>query len=140
MVSFLALACLCTPFNAVAYAENTDSFVDDGISLAYEIANNPVSELSISNKTARCTSTVGSDNAASITVTQTLQKQNGSSSWDNVDGAEWTKTIEYNSIRLSSSKNGLDSGTYRVKSVFKLTDNNGKTETVTAYSSEKKVS
>lgn len=140
MVSFLALACLCTNFNVVAHAETVDVLVDDEISLAYEIANNPISDLDIADSTAYCTSIVGGDNVVSIAVTQTLQKYRGLWVWKNVDGAEWTETENCNSIYLSNSKSNLDSGTYRVKSVFKLTDNNGKTETVTIYSSEKKVS
>lgn len=33
----------------------------------------------------------------------------------------------------------LDSGTYRLKSVFTLTDRNGKNETITIYSHEQKI-
>ena len=54
----------------------------------------------------------------------------------NISGAEWTKTVNYSTTTLSSTKSGLDSGTYRVKSVFELTDQNGETETITLYSDE----
>jgi len=40
---------------------------------------------------------------------------------------------------LSNSKSGLESGKYRLKSVFTLTDKNGKSETITIYSDEKSV-
>lgn len=79
LVSLLALVCLCTPVS-IAYAETADSFVDDGISLAYEIANEPQTRLSITTGTAICTSTVKGQKAVSIAVTHTLQKY-GSSDW-----------------------------------------------------------
>ena len=110
-----------------------------GISLAYEIAEHTTSTLSIVNGTAYCDSSAKGENAVSITLTQTLQKYWGLWIWNSVDGAEWTRTVDRNSINLSNSKSGLDSGTYRVKSVFTLTDNNGKSETITIYSSEQKI-
>ena len=140
MVSLGALICLCVNSGVAAYAETTTSFVDNGISLAYEIANDPISDLSICDKTAYCTSSTSGINAVSITVTQTLQKYWGLWIWNGVDGAEWTRTVNYNSINLSNSKSNLESGTYRVKSVFTLTDKNGKSETITVYSNEMKVS
>ena len=131
--------CLCTTSNAVAYAETTVPYVDSGISLMYEIADNPVSTLSIINGTAECISSVKGKGAVKITVVQTLQKYWGLWFWKDVDGAEWTRTVERNSISLTNSKSGLDSGKYRVKSVFTLTDQNGKSETFTVYSSEQNV-
>lgn len=50
-----------------------------------------------------------------------------------------TKTVNDNSIRLLNAKSGLTSGTYRVKSVFTLTDKNGTTETIMVYSDDKKI-
>lgn len=91
----------------------------------------------IDGTTAYRTSNVRGDNTASITVTQTLQKFWGLWIWNDVNGAEWTKTVNYSSTTLSSTKSGLDSGTYRVRSVFELTDTSGKTETITVYSEEK---
>ncbi len=139
MASLGVLICLCANSGAVVYAESIVPFIDDGISLAYEIACNPISDLEITGNTAYCTSSVGGTGAVSITVTQTLQKHWGLWIWNDVEGATWTKTVDRNSIFLSSSKSGLDSGTYRVKSVFTLTDKNGKSETITVDSDEKKV-
>ncbi len=139
MASLGTLVCLSGCFNAAAYADITEPFVDDGISLAYEIANNPISDLKIVDRTASCTSSTFSKNAASITITQTLQKSLGSGAWSRVNGAEWTRTEARSSVRLSNSISGLDSGTYRVQSVFTLTDKNGKSETITIYSNEQKV-
>lgn len=139
MVSLGIMVCLFSNLTAIAYAEPAIPLIDNGISLLYEIADAPRSNLSIVDRTAYCVSTTDGINAISITVTQTLQKHKVLWFWEGVSGAEWTGTNAYNSICLSNSKSGLDSGTYRVKSVFTLTDKNGKTETITIYSSEKKV-
>ncbi len=72
-VLVLVTACLCTNPVVSAYADTTIPFIDEGISLAYEIADNPKSDLDIADGTAYCTSTCSSKNAVSITVTQTLQ-------------------------------------------------------------------
>lgn len=66
---------LCTSLSASVYAETTSLSVDSGIAPAYEIAENTISNLSISEKTAFCSSSARSADAISITVEQTLQKQ-----------------------------------------------------------------
>lgn len=136
MASLGVLICLFVNSNAVAYAETVVPLADDGISLTYEIAGTLTSTLNISSKTAYCTSWTDGTDAVSITVTQTLQKHWGLWIWNNVEGAEWTRTENRNSIRLSNSISGLGKGTYRVKSVFVLTDIAGKSETITIYSDE----
>lgn len=140
MASLGVVICLCTTSNAVAYAETTVPYVDGGISLAYEIADDPVSSLFITSRTAECISSVKGKGAVSVTVVQTLQKYWGLWFWDDVEGAEWTRTVERNSISLTNSISDLDNGKYRVKSVFTLTDQNGNSETFTVYSSEQKIS
>ncbi len=139
LASLAALICLSASSSAVAYAESVDTFVDGGISLAYEIAGNPSSNLEIIGNTAYCTSKTDSSGAVSITVTQTLQKYWGLWIWNDVEGAEWTKTVNRSSITLSNSIGNLGNGTYRIKSVFILTDKNGKSETITINSNEQKI-
>ena len=139
MVSLGVLFCLCSTSVAVAYADTTTSLVDNDISLAYEIAEYTTSTLSIINRTASCVSTAKGSSTVKITVTQTLQKHWGLWIWNDVKGAEWASTVDRNSISFTNSKSDLESGTYRVKSVFTLTDKNGKTETITIYSSEKNI-
>lgn len=139
MVSFWVLVCLCTNFSAVVYADTTAQFSNYGASLLYEIAKAPISTLSIMDKTAYCVSSTTGTNATSITVTQTLQKHWGLWIWNDVKNASWSKQVDDGSIRLSNTKSGLDGGKYRVKSVFTLTDKNGKRETITIYSDEKSV-
>ncbi len=141
MVASLAAAViLCLNFSAVSYAEMVNPFEDYGISLTYEIATSCKSDLEIISGTAYCTSIAEGTDAVSITVTQTLQKHWGLWIWTDVKGAEWTRTENRNSVRLSNSISGLDSGTYRLKSVFTLTDKNGKSEKIKIYSNEQEIS
>ncbi len=140
IVSLVALLCFCANFSAVVYADTTTPFSDYGVSTLYEIANAADSMLSIIGRTAYCDSSTTGTNAISISVTQALQKHWGLWIWTDVKDASWSKTVDDDSICLSNSKSGLDSGTYRVKSVFTLTDKNGKRETITVYSSEQAVS
>lgn len=53
--------------------------------------------------------------------------------------ASWITTESGSSICLTSKKSGLFDGTYRVKSVFTLTNSSEKTETFTVYSDEETV-
>lgn len=138
MVSLGLIVSLCTSSNVVAYAETVVPYINDDISLAYEFASSLSSSLEISSKTAYCTSCAVGNGVVSITATQTLQKHT-LLWWGAVDGAEWTETVSDNSLYVSNSIGGLDKGTYRLKSVFTLTDQNGKSETITKYSNEQKV-
>ncbi len=135
----LTVVCLCTTPAMTAFAEDPCPHVQSDISLAYEIALTPSSKLAINGTTATCISTTDGENTVSITVTQTLQKRVFLWIWGDVDDASWSKTVNRSSISLSNTKSGLSNGTYRVKSVFELTDTNGKAETVTIYSTEKEV-
>lgn len=130
---------LCTSLTASAYAEMTYSVIESGVAPAYEIAVDVTSNLSISGTTAYCTSTADGINAVSITVEQTLQRQGFLWLWYKVDGANWAKTASKNYISFSNTKSGLSSGKYRLKSVFTLTDKNGKSETITVYSATKSI-
>ncbi len=135
----LTALCLFAAVGTVAYAE-TVSNPNYGVSRAYEYADSVSSRLYISEQTATCRSDADGCNVVSITVEQTLEKHSGWFwIWNSVDGANWTKTVNLNSISMSNTKSGLSSGTYRLKSVFTLTSSSGKTETITVYSEEKKI-
>lgn len=142
IASLVAAVFLCLNFSAVSYADTaTVTSLDNyGISPAYEIANSCTADLEIVNGTAECTSIAKGVDAVSITVTQTLQKHWGLWIWEDVDGATWTRTTNITSVCLYNTKSGLKSGKYRVKSTFVLTDDSGKTETITIYSGEQKIS
>lgn len=140
MAVLLAAVGLYMSLSVSVSAEAIYPFIDSVVSPAYVIANNPVSKLNISGKTAYCTSTTDGANAFSITVEQTLEKYGGWLwMWDDVDGASWTKTVNIKTISVSNIKSELSSGTYRLKSIFTLTSLDGKSETITVYSEEKTI-
>ncbi|HBH95103.1 MAG TPA: hypothetical protein DDX91_05075 [Ruminococcaceae bacterium] len=138
IASALTVMCLCTCFSTTVSAKTVSTFsLVNSISPLYDIADSAYSELNIVGTKAECVSKVSGDNTTKITVEQTLQKYSGWFwIWDDVDGASWTRTENKSSVNLSNTKSGLTSGTYRVKSMFTLTDKNGKTETLTIYSDE----
>lgn len=75
-----------------------------------------------------CTSTV-----QSVTVTFYLQKKSGST-WVNVASGTPASVSNVNRTNRQMTVSGLSSGTYRAKSVTRVTDQYGYSETVTGYS------
>lgn len=138
VASALTVACLCTCFTTTVSAKTVSTFsLVNGVSPLYDIAKSAYSKLYIVGTSAECKSQADGVDTVKITIVQTLQKYSGWFwIWDDVDGASWTRTENRSSVNLSNTKIGLTSGTYRVKSVFTLTDKNGKTETLTIYSNE----
>lgn len=140
-VSVIFAVCLCASSGMTASAETASAYsLVDVASPFYDVADQAYSEIEIVGNKADCVSRAYGDQIVKITVEQTLEKYSGWFwIWNNVDGASWTKTVNTNTIRLSNTKSGLSSGTYRLKSVFMLTSSSGKTETITIYSGEKKI-
>ena len=133
----LSFVISCIAFNSSAYAEELEPALEGEIISEYANASNVSSSLSISSSTAECRSIcIGYSYVTQISVTQTLQKFWGMWIWNDVDGASWQRTSTTNEVDISTSKSGLSSGTYRLKSVFTLRTQNGQTETITIYSSE----
>ena len=123
--------------NAAATAV-PESVYADSIAPYYETAFDAVSTLTLSGKTVKCESKlIGHSDVKSCKVVQTLEKKWGLWIWNEVDGASWSHIISGSSGKVTNSKSGLESGTYRLKSVFTLTTLNGETETITVYSDEK---
>ena len=144
MKKFIAIAAVLAAISAVslnAAAANVPDYVyANSIAPLYETASDAISTLTISGKTAKCESKlIGHSDVKSCKVVQTLEKKWGLWIWNEVDGASWTKTVYSDTIRLSNTKSGLDSGTYRLKSVFTLTNSSGKSETITIYSEEETI-
>ena len=107
----------------------------------YEITNDAQSKLIISGTTATCKSTAnGKPDVTKIVAVQTLEKQGFLWFWDTYDDTAWTTTANSKMLTMSNTKSGLESGNYRLKTVFTLTDKQGKTETITVYSDEKAIS
>ncbi len=106
----------------------------------YEKADTTISELIINGKTAKCESSVkGHSDVVEITAEQYLQKQGFLWIWSTYDDTSWSKTAKSNIFTMSNTKSGLSGGKYRLKTVFTLTDKQGKTETITVYSNEESV-
>lgn len=99
------------------------------------------SSLSISGKKATCKSVYScfSDDCASITAVQTLEKHSWFVFWNTVGDKNETTVTNRNSLSFTNYKYALDSGTYRVKTVFTVVLKGGQSQTVTVYSDEKKV-
>lgn len=137
----LSAIILCMNTNVSASAEHSSQTVVNEIAPAYEIARTAQSSLSISYNTATCTSICTAPSGTiCVSAQQTLQKFWGLWIWNDVEGASWLTTSYSNSVSPVNTKTGLDSGTYRLKTVFTLTASNGETETITVYSEEKTVS
>ena len=137
--ALLAAAVAFSAFNiSVAAKEMTNANLEIVVP-AYEIASNPESTLIISGTTASCKSTVTGKSVKSISAEQTLEKFWGLWIWNEVDNANWTKVVNSSTITMSNKKYNLESGTYRLKTVFTLTATNGETETITVYSGEVKL-
>lgn len=115
----------------------TTAFAD--ISTYETGADGRYSKLSISGTTATCKSvyTANGDDVIKVVMTQSLEKQGLFWTWSKVAG-EWTKTSDGSSMALTNTVSGLSKGTYRVKTVFTVTDKNGKEETTTLYSTTEK--
>lgn len=98
------------------------------------------STLTISNKRAICVSSYQStdNDCSSVTAVQTLEKYSWFVFWDTV-GDECTKTVNTGNLSLTDYKDNLESGTYRVKTVFTVVLKDGTSQTVTVYSEERKV-
>lgn len=101
-------------------------------------SQNLKSTLMISGSTATCTSvfTAEGDDVSKVEITQSLEKHSYLWVWDTV-GGEWNTSSNGGSISFNNKVTKLDSGTYRVKTVFNVTDKNGKTEKIMLYSAEK---
>ena len=130
-----ALIMAASAMATTSYAETIHDYSDAGIiHLQYVLANSCGSDLTINNGTATLESyAVGKASVTKIYAVQTLEKKSGLR-W--TASAAFSNSSNRNRITLSNTKIGLNSGTYRIKAVFKLTSGDGKTETVTAYSNE----
>lgn len=132
VISVILILVFCVTFPLAAYAQ-VDTYAID--------SSERTSQLYISGTTATCVSTYSSSSGetSKVTIVQSLEKHSFLWIWNTYDG-EWSKTTNGGSTALTNKVFDLPSGTYRVKSVFTLTDSSGKTETITIYSAEKTIS
>ncbi len=137
VISLLICLLMCFSFSVTACAQTVSAST---VQPYYEMTYEAKSELVINGTTATCKSTIKAySDVTKIEAEQYLQKQGFLWIWTTYDGAEWTKTVYSNTLVMSNTKTGLSSGKYRLKTIFTLTDKNGKTEKITVYSDEKRV-
>ena len=139
LVIVLVIASSISFCSVLASANDLNIHIDDEIIEEYQIADKLSSLLGISGTKATYSSN-GIGGCTSITVEHTLQKHWGLWIWEDVAGSTYSRTVNRNNIYLSSTKSGLSSGTYRVRSTFTMTNSSGQTETITIYSNEGTVS
>lgn len=90
------------------------------VSPYYTYAIDASSNLAISSSKATCkSSATGGFSVTKISATQYLQKKNGTK-WETVSNATWSDSVNNNSLTMTNSKSNLGSGTYRLKTVFKV--------------------
>lgn len=129
-----AAALLTSSVSVTAYA---DTSAVHGRALNYELLAVAVPTLSFDGNTAYCESSVDGDmSVVKTTVVQRLQKYWGLWVWNDVDGAEWTKTEYDYDVDIFETFDVSESGKYRVELEITMEDENGTTETVTVYSKE----
>lgn len=105
----------------------------------YAIRADTYTDLSIKSGKATCYSYIEAEDVNKIIGTQILQKKGSLNQWSEILGANWTNIAHTDHMSMSHTQSSLTSGTYRIKTVFKLTANDGTTETITIYSSEVKI-
>lgn len=132
---FIALTMVCSCCLSVFADPETDVYIEPEIIDEYQYTYNINSYLSISSNKATCESVVtGYSNLATrVEITQTLQKKSGSS-WNFY--TSWVKNYYTWYGMLQTTKSGLSSGTYRLKTVAKVYSGNSY-ETITIYSNTK---
>lgn len=100
----------------------------------YNYCSNANVKLTISGGTAYCKSGVScyANLTSSVSVDMTLQKK-VLWWWDDV--TSWSATYSSETASMSETHN-VGNGTYRVKTEFTITANDGNTESITGYSEE----
>lgn len=119
LISFLLASVISISafaFVSVSAATEPDTVIIDIVQPRYAYVNSISTDLYISNGKATCTSTIkGIPSVTKIEATQYLEKKTLLGGWKEVD--HWDKTVNSNNLYMSNSKDNLDSGTYRVRTV-----------------------
>ena len=118
-------------FAAAAFTAGKSCIVNGG-----RLAVRAFSTLSVSGNTAVCVGVCKGADTMSVTVRQTLEKRGPFRIWHRVYGAQWGTMDFGRAVVMQNTRPCLDSGTYRLKTVFTLMNSVGETETITACSSE----
>lgn len=135
----LALSLIISVFCLSTISSAYDTALRDNIILEDINSSRKYSYLYIvSGNTAECTSIFRDydNNIQSVKAVQTLEKHWAFGIFFAVDNASWEKTVYTDNLSMTNYKYSLDSGTYRLKTVFTVTLIGGQTETITVYSGE----
>lgn len=126
---------LCILFAAVMAVTMLCGISAYAVEARYVYTFTATSELTISNGTATCKSYAkGISTVTKITGTQYLEKKNGDK-WETVKDSTWSDSTTKTSLTMENSKSNLDSGTYRLRTVFTVYSGTG-SETIEKTSSE----
>ena len=96
------------------------------------------STLRVSGRDVTCESIYYSDknDVNTIYAKQTLEKMISFNRFSSVTGASFSTTVSGRRMDYSNNVSGLSQGKYRLKTVFTVKYKNGRSETVTVYSTE----
>ena len=137
----LSLVMVLSVFSTAAFATDSD-FVGEELSPEYSAGDIFTSSLSFSGKTATCISsiTLASDERW-ISITQTLERQTSSNSWQVVKDCGWmiTSTNITDYYIFKNTGDVSESGTYRLKTVFLVESATGVRERIPMFTSTKTV-
>jgi hypothetical protein len=132
--AFLLVVCIavCSALTPI-YAENNEPTI---VTPYYLYAVSATSTLTISGSTATCTSELsGGSSVTRIVGTQYLQKKGILGIWSTVSSGTWSKSVDGLYLYMSNSKGSIDSGTYRLRTVFTVYSGNN-SESIEKISSE----
>ena len=114
MLTFVVSISTISFISVSAYNEQ-DTAITETVQQRYAYTSSIRSTISISSGKATCTSTItGMPTVTQIKATQYLEKK-VLWWWEEVD--HWDKTSYTKTLYMSNSKDNLDSGTYRVRTV-----------------------
>ncbi len=119
MAMFLSLMILCS-FGLTVYADpSVDEPAEPIEPVRYAYIDSFVNSLNITNRKATCISTVRDvdQQVTKIELTQTLELSLGNGWWYTIQ--TWSKTVYSYKASNTTTRSGLDSGTYRVRSCAK---------------------
>ncbi len=126
---------LCILFSVIMAVTMFCGISAYAVEARYAYTNSATSSLSISGSKATCRSVAqGNSTVTKISGTQYLEIKN-SDKWETVKDCTWNGSTESNYLLLSNSKSNLDSGTYRLRTVFTVYSGTN-SETVEKTSSE----
>lgn len=115
MLAFMLSMSAVTVVSVSAYNEQ-DTVITETIQPRYAYTESISTDLYINNGKATCTSIVtGMPTVTKIEATQYLEKKTLFGGWKEVD--HWDKTVNSDYLYMCNSKDNLDSGTYRVRTV-----------------------